>query len=156
MITCQFEDRGFAKLRHVTVGTLVVNDKQEILLVKRTSSHRHGTYTIPGGFLGRDEDTQSAALRELKEETGYQGEIVGLFMVNDRPDRPKEDRQNVDFLFAAKIIGGEPNLNDEVSEIHWFKLDSLPAENEFAFDHRGIILKYAEHLKHPLQTPIMG
>ncbi|HVZ12345.1 MAG TPA: NUDIX hydrolase [Patescibacteria group bacterium] len=156
MISCKFENDTPANLRHVTVGSIVVNDQNQILLVKRAVEHRFGKYSIPGGFLDRDENTQEGTLRELKEETGYEGKIDFLFRVNDNPERPKEDRQNVDFLYVCKVIGGEPTLNHEVSEIKWFTEAELPIDEEFAFDHRETILKYFEYLKQPFQLPIIG
>ncbi len=156
MIVCEFENGGKGNLRHVTVGAIAINNKQEVLLIKRASSHRFGTYTIPGGFLDRDENTEKATLRELKEETGYNGEIVNLFRVNDNPKRPKEDRQNVDFLYIVKITSGKPMLNKEVSEVGWFDETSLPSEEEFAFDHRDSILRYFDHLEQPISLPILG
>lgn len=156
MITCKFEDGGDAQLRHVTVGALLINEKKEILLVKRASKHRFGKYTIPGGFLSRDESTEQATLRELKEETGYEGKILELFRVNDNPQRPKEDRQNVDFLYTVEKTGGVATLNPEVSEITWFCEELLPSEEEFAFDHRDSIQKYFEYLKEQFKLPIIG
>lgn len=154
MIICEFENGRKAKLRHVTVGAIAVNEKKEVLLVKRAVSHRFGKYSIPGGFLDRDENSEMATLRELKEETGYNGEIVSLFRINDNPNRPKEDRQNVDFLYIVKITGGEPKINKEVSQIRWFTKSDIPGDGDFAFDHRESILKYFEHLKKPLKLPL--
>lgn len=145
MISCTFEDgkpavRG---LRHVTVGALVINEHNQVLLVKRPQYlHNGGKYTIPGGFLDRNETTQEGAIRELREETGYEGEIVSLFTVNDNPNRPKEDRQNVDFLYVIKIKSGSQTLNREVTYIRWFDKDNLPKEGMFAFDHRAFIVEY--------------
>ncbi len=156
MITCEFEDGGKGKLRHITVGAIVVNEQSQVLLVKRAVAHRFGKYSIPGGFLDRDEDTKIATLRELKEETGYDGEIMFLFRLNDNPRRPKEDRQNVDVLYVVRVTGGEATLNKEVSEIKWFSEESLPSEEEFAFDHRETILKHFKYLKEPFQLPIIG
>lgn len=156
MIECQFENGRKASLRHVTVGAIVVNDKNEALLVKRATTHRFGKYSIPGGFLGRDENAKQATIRELKEETGYDGETILLFRINDNPGRPKEDRQNVDILYVARVTGGKPTLNREVSEIKWFSRENLPPEEEFAFDHRDSILKYFQYLKEPFELPIIG
>ncbi|MBU2632652.1 NUDIX hydrolase [Patescibacteria group bacterium] len=149
MLTCFFENnakalRGF---RHVTVGAIAVNKKQQVLLIKRAKHlHNGGKYAIPGGFLDRNEDTKQAALRELKEETGLKGEVDFLFKINDNPNRPKEDRQNVDFLYIVKILGGQEKISPETSNIEWFNKETLPAEEEFAFDHRNIILEYLNTL----------
>lgn len=145
MISCFFENgnRAAKGLRHVTVGAIAVNGNQQVLLVKRTPDiHNGGRYAIPGGFLDRDEDTKQATLRELKEETGFDGEIVSLLKINDNPKRPKEDRQNVDFIYVVKILGGEANGDKETGSIEWFNKDNLPVEEDFAFDHREALLEY--------------
>lgn len=156
MITCKFENGGEALLRHVTVGAIVVNNEKQILLIRRASTHRYGKYAIPGGFLSRDENSEEAALRELEEETGYSGKILDLFRINDNPKRPKEDRENVDFVYTIEITGGTPTLNKEASEIKWFSEEDLPGEDEFAFDHKDSIKKYFEYLKEPFKLPIIG
>jgi ADP-ribose pyrophosphatase YjhB (NUDIX family) len=157
MIKCILENGRKTTLRHVTVGSIVINERQEVLLVRRAENiHNGGKYTIPGGCLDRDEDMEYAALRELKEETGYDGKIKFLFQINDSPKRPKEDRQNVDFIFIARIISGSKKLNKEVSEIKWFVKEDLPKEEDFAFDHRTIILRYFKYLEKPFPLPIIG
>ena len=157
MITCEFEDGGKGKLRHVTVKALTHNDKNQILLVKRASwLSRPGKYDIPGGFMDRDEDTRNCAIRELFEETGIRGEVEFIFRVNDNPKRPNEDRQNVDFIYVVRLVGGELKTDHESTEAAWFSENDLPSEDEFAFDHRDSILKYFQYLKQPFQLPIIG
>ncbi|MEK7502744.1 MAG: NUDIX hydrolase [Patescibacteria group bacterium] len=157
MIICEFENGGKGKLRHVTVKALTVNDKGEVLLVKRAQNLvRGGKYDIPGGFLDRDENSREGALRELFEETGIKGKIQFLLRINDSPKRPKEDRQNLDIVFVVKPIGGKLKTDRESTEAGWFSKDNLPSEESFAFDHRDSILKYFQHLKQPLKLPIVG
>ena len=70
MIKCTLENKHETSFRHITVGSIVVNEKQEVLLIKRAINLlRGGKYSIPGGFLDRDENLEEGALRELKEET---------------------------------------------------------------------------------------
>ena len=159
MIQCSFENGNKAErgLRHVTVGALAFNEKGEVLLVKRAANiHNGGKYTVPGGFLDRGENTSEGTLRELKEETGFDGEIVSLFRVNENPNRPKEDRQNVDFIYLVRVVGGASTLNNEVSDIHWFTKETMPTDEEFAFDHRDSILKSFEYLEKEFPLPIVG
>jgi ADP-ribose pyrophosphatase YjhB (NUDIX family) len=157
MIKCILENGHETSFRHVTVGVITTNEKNQVLLVKRAPNLLRGnTYTIPGGFLDRNENLEKAAIRELKEETGYEGKIEMLFQINDSPDRPKEDRQNVDFVFIATVTGGEMKLNEEVADIRWVSEEDLPQEDEFAFDHRKIILHYFKYLKDVFALPIIG
>lgn len=157
MIKCTFEDNGTGLLRHVTMGAIIVNkERTKILLGKRSMKITNGgKYNLPGGFLGRDETTSEAILREVYEETGYEAKIISLFRINDNPNRPQEDRQNVDFAYiveAGKRIGEK---DWESTEVKWFDLDKLPDEKEFAFDHFETITLFIEHLKNPLPLPVI-
>lgn len=157
MINCAFENGNKASLRHITVGSIVINDKNQILLVKRAPHLINGDkYTIPGGFLDRNENTKEGTLRELLEETGLKGEIQSLFRINDNPNRRKEDRQNVDFIYIVRIIGGEIKKTEEGAGSYWFDENDLPPEEEFAFDHRDSIVRYFEYLRSPFTLPILG
>lgn len=150
MINCQFENGNKASLRHVTVDAIILNDdKSEILLVKRASHLSNpNKYALPGGFLDHDETTEEAVLREVMEETGYKAEVLSLFRVNDNPNRPQEDRQNVTFVFLIEAKEKIKNHDKEITNVSWFKLDKLPSEDQFAFDHYENIQMYIEYASH--------
>jgi 8-oxo-dGTP diphosphatase len=157
MIQCVFENGAKTSLRHVTVGALVINNKKQILVGKRAKHLSNGgKYGLPSGFMDRDETTAETAIRELKEETGLDGEIVSLFQIIDMPNRPKEDRQNVHFNYIVEMTGGNFVENSEVEETRWIGKDELPSEDEFAFDHRRFIEKYFEYLEKPFDLPLIG
>jgi nucleoside triphosphatase len=64
-----------------TVGALIVNEKDEILLVR---SYKWGTrYTVPGGHIELGERSQAAVKREIKEEVGLDVEPVKLLLVQE-------------------------------------------------------------------------
>lgn len=159
IISCEFPDGAKTQLRHTGVDMLLINEQAQVLLIKR-SEHvsRSHKYALPGGYVDRDEDVKTAAVREVLEETGYHAEASYLFCINDQTDLElrKDNRQNVLLLFVGKVLDGEKKLNREVSEIRWFSLNELPSEEEFAFDHRKIILKYFEHIQNPLPLPLFA
>jgi 8-oxo-dGTP diphosphatase len=156
MISCTFENGNEGLLRHVVVHAIVVQDGK-ILLEKRAAKLTNGgLLCLPGGFLNRDETAAAGALRELKEETGWDGEIISLFSIITRPDRPKEDRQNVALSFIVKPIKKAEQRDTESAEIIWMPLESLPPPEELAFDHRDIIETYRAHLKTPFQLPVLS
>ena len=155
MITCFFENKNRTFLRHVTVDALLIQ-KDKILLIKRADHLVEGNkYALPGGFLDRDETTSEGILREVKEETGYQGKIISLFRVNDKPDRKNEDRQNVDFLYLVQPEKKVAMHDNEVKEVKWFDLDKLPKPEEFAFDHYENIELYLKYRKRKFSLPII-
>jgi len=156
MIKCILENGHETSFRHVVVDVIVVNGKNEILLVKRAANLINGgKYAIPGGFVDRNETISDAGIREVLEETGYNAESLLLFKIIDNPNRPKEDRQNIAFIYVAKVKGGEKVLNSEVSEISWFNLNQLPDRDQFAFDHYETIQLYIKYLKVKFTLPIL-
>jgi 8-oxo-dGTP diphosphatase len=142
MITCAFEDGGRAALRHVVVHAIVERDNALLLVRRAPHLSEGGKWGLPGGFLDRDERVADGVLHELLEETGWTGEVRRLLRVNSRPDRPREDRQNVAFEFVIAPLAqvGEPD--GESSAIEWVALNRLPPLESLAFDHGDTIRIY--------------
>ncbi len=65
------------KGRSVAVDAVVIQDGK-ILLGKRDSEQYKGYWVLPGGFVERNETTEEAVVREVKEETGAKVELLGL------------------------------------------------------------------------------
>jgi 8-oxo-dGTP diphosphatase len=145
MINCIFENNNKASLRHVTVDVIVTKENK-ILLVKRALRLiEGGKYGLIGGFLDRDETIIEGAKREVKEETGYNVDIVGLLRIKNKPDRPGENRQNVSFVFIAEALDRVGEADDESTEVAWFDLNNLPDQSDFAFDHYDDIALYLKN-----------
>lgn len=156
MITCKLENDQERELRHVTVSVIAVNERAEVLLVKKSPDAYEGDkYSIPGGFVRRDEDTSIAALREL-EKTGYYGKIYLLFQINDDPTRPKEDRQNIDFVYVIHVASGQPATSADFTAIEWHAFDKLPSDEDFAYDHRRTIQRYFQYQNSHFPLPVLG
>jgi len=60
------------------VAACIVVAERKILLVKRGKKPYRGKWCLPTGFAETGESIEQAALRELKEETGIQGRVLGL------------------------------------------------------------------------------
>ena len=146
MLKCTFENGNEASLRHVTVDTLVLKGRK-LLLIKRTSKLLEGgKWGLVGGYVDRDETIREAAIREAMEESGYEITDLTLLTIRDNPDRPKEDRQNIAFVFLA-TAGEKTGKSDwEVDDQQWFDLDTVPPEAEIAFDHYKNIELLREYL----------
>jgi len=144
MITCKFEDGGEAKLRHVVVDTLVLKG-DKILLIKRTGKLLEGgKWGLLGGYVERDETLKEAVAREVMEESGYKIKDIELLTIRDNPDRPKEDRQNIAFVFTCEALEKEGDSDWEVDDQKWFDLSDIPAKDEIAFDHYDDIKFYLD------------
>lgn len=113
----------------VGCGALIVNDKNQTLLIKRTSNTRNdaGCWSKPGGGVEFGERIEDAIKRETKEELGVDVELTRFLGFTESP--AKDGKQHwISFNYASKIVGGEPkNLEPEKhEEIRWFYLDKLP------------------------------
>lgn len=156
MITCKFEDGGTGTLRHVVVDALVIKEGK-ILLVRRASHLLEGgKLCLPGGYLDRNETTIEGVMREVKEETGYEGVSAILFQLNDNPDRKNDDRKNVSFIYIIEVNEQSHQYDNEVTELKWFSLHELPEEKEVAFDHFETIMLYKKYYTQPFGLPIVG
>lgn len=155
MITCTFENGNTTSLRHVVVHAVVEMDGK-LLLAKRTGNILEtGKWGLPSGYLNRDETAGEGALRELKEETGWDGEIISFFQIVTRPDRPHEDTQNVSLSFLVKPIAKTGTPDKENSKIEWIPMDKLLPFEDFAFDHGETIRLYLDYRKHAFPLPIV-
>lgn len=160
MIICTFENNNKALLRHVTVNAIVIKDNQ-VLLGKRGTFNgkpipESGKWGLLGGFFDRDENLTQAVKREVLEEGGWEIDSLQLFRINDNPQRPKEDHQNVDMIFIAKAIRQIKASDEEVTNLQWFDLDKLPPKEEVAFDHGDSLELYLKYLKEKFPLPVLG
>jgi ADP-ribose pyrophosphatase YjhB (NUDIX family) len=134
----------------------VVERDGALLLVKRAPHlSEGGKWGLPGGFLDRDERLVEGVLRELREETGWAGEVRRLLRVNSRPDRPREDRQNVAFEFVIAPLRQVGQPDHESTAVEWVPIDRLPPLESLAFDHGETIRLYLASRDRPQPAPIV-
>lgn len=93
--------------------------KDKVLLIKRRDIP---VWVLPGGGIDEGETPEEAAVREAKEETGLEVEIVRK-VANYRPanklTRPTH-------FYECKALLGTPSKGPETREIDYFPLDALP------------------------------
>ncbi|EGA90452.1 MutT/NUDIX family protein [Planococcus donghaensis MPA1U2] len=81
---------------------LVVNSKGEWLVVKKRYGGLHGKWSLPAGFVQGDETIDQAALREVKEETGIDCEMIELIGFRSGVLQEKISDNMAIFLLYAK------------------------------------------------------
>ena len=106
----------------------VLNENLEVLLIKRTDN---GFWALPGGCHDLGETPKICAVRECKEESGYDiqvTQLLGVYSSNcyQWVNYPWKENQFCHILFRAKIVGGEATTSSESSQIAWFKETNLP------------------------------
>jgi len=110
-------------------GAIIINDKNEILLLKRTANSRidSGLWARPGGQVEFGETIAEAVGREVKEETGI---VIKVIRQLEMFENISEDKTQhwISFGFLAEHVSGEPTNTepDKHDEIKWFLVDQLP------------------------------
>lgn len=105
-----------------SANVIVVNDQDEILLIRRTDN---GNWAVPGGGMDAGESITDTAVREALEETGINCEITGLVGIYTNPRHViqytsnNEVRQEFSIVFTARPIGGELRPSHESAEPQW-------------------------------------
>src|SRR5512136_2637759 len=105
-----------------------------IVLIERDRPPYAGCYALPGGFVEIGESVEAAAVREAREETGLEIELLGLVGIYSDPAR--DPRGHV--VSAAFLAWGRGNLSagSDARAARVFSRESLPP---LAFDHQKII-----------------
>ncbi|MFD4266233.1 NUDIX domain-containing protein [Rhodococcus sp. NPDC058481] len=120
---------GHAPLWLSGVSAVVVDDSGRILLTHRADS---GRWAVVSGILEPGEEPGPAALREIREETGVEAELVRITSVDTAGPitYPNGDVASyLDVCFLARAVSGEARAADEENlEVAWFAPDALPAD----------------------------
>lgn len=121
-----------------------------VLLIKRGREPFKGCWAFPGGFVDIDEDLDSAAYRELAEETGVSGVELRQFHAFGAPDRdPRERIITVAYLGLVRDDQVQPRAGDDAGEVAWHRVDAAP---ELASDHSEILAVAVEVLRRRVET----
>jgi len=130
-----------------TVGALIVNEKGEVLIVR---SKKWGEkHTVPGGHIELGERAEDAIVREVKEETGLDSEVVEL-LVLQQAIYPKDYQKHEHYIFmdyVCKARSSEVKLDGrELQSYVWVKPeDALKLDLEEYT--RKFVQEFILHLK---------
>ena len=127
-------------------SVIAMNGAGEILLHKRADS---GLWSIPGGKQEPGESIRQTAVREAKEETGYDVELTRLVGIFSDPGHvvaysDGEVRQEFSVCFAAVVVGGERTLSVESDDVRFCAAEEL---QDLAI-HESIRFRLSNFLDH--------
>jgi ADP-ribose pyrophosphatase YjhB (NUDIX family) len=122
---------GFVHFRDPKVAAAVLlSDNGRVLLIRRAVDPGRGQWALPAGFVEVNELPHEAAGREALEETGLHvavGDLLGIRLMAN-PDKP-----GLLLTYRGRVVHGQLQANDDVSEARWFGADELPWD-ELAFE----------------------
>ncbi|MBF4998406.1 NUDIX domain-containing protein [Nocardia sp. BSTN01] len=112
-------------------SVVVVDDSGNVLLQRRVDN---GLWALPGGKMELGESLAECGIRETKEETGLEVEIIGIVGTYTNPRHvfaydDGEVRQEFSICLLGKPVGGTLAVSDESHEVSWFtpdEVDRLP------------------------------
>ncbi len=103
----------------------------DVLLVRRGAPPMEDRWSIPGGRIEWGERAADAALRELKEETSCEAELLGLVDVVDAVFTRRGEHEAwghyVLIDYAARWISGEPQAGDDARDARFFSPTEVEA-----------------------------
>jgi len=126
----------------------------KLLLIKRLLAPFKDKWALPGGFVLMDEDLETAALRELKEETGVDDLYLEQFQAYGKPNRdPRERVITIAYFAIVNLFKYTLKASTDAKEAEWYPVNDLPS---LAFDHENIVLNALSKLQNKvLREPLV-
>lgn len=142
----------------VTVDCVIfgldAQQKVNVLLIQRKHDPFAGQWAMPGGFVDMDEDLETAALRELEEETGVRDLFIEQLFTFGAPDRDPRGRVISVAYYALVNLEHHPiEAASDARQVQWFPVNDVP---ELAFDHAHIFRVALERLRAKVRYQPIG
>ncbi len=105
-------------------SAVIVNDKNQILLLHRKDNQK---WAIPGGTLEYNESIEQCLIREIKEETNLDIDIIKVFKIYSDPEAiiaylDGEIRREFNIVYLAKVLSNEVIIDEESSQFLWIDI----------------------------------
>ncbi len=124
----------------LTVDALILlNNKKDIVLIRRKNHPFQGQFALPGGFVDVGETVENACIREVKEETNITVKILKLIGIFSDPKRdPRGHTVTIAYLCEPLTKREKPKALDDAAALEVVPLSNL-SSLKLAFDHLDII-----------------
>jgi ADP-ribose pyrophosphatase YjhB (NUDIX family) len=120
----------------VPAAAVAVRRGREVLLCRRDIDPYRGHWTLPAGYQEVDETIETAAVREVREETGLIVKLTGLLDVLTTTDDPRKPAILV--VYEAQEVDGDLLPGSDAREVAFHSLDQLPEAVGFV-NHRLVL-----------------
>lgn len=107
---------------HIIVGG-VLEKEGKVLLVQEAKKKCYKKWNIPAGHLDCNETLMQGAIREIREETGYDVELTGILNI---ANRVMKDDILVTIIFSTKIVRETSDyMTEEILDRKWYDYDDI-------------------------------
>ncbi|WP_062015106.1 NUDIX hydrolase [Aureimonas sp. AU4] len=133
----------------IDVRAAVFDDADRILMVRERADK--GRWSLPGGWADVNITPAQNAVKETREESGYEVEAIKLAAVLDRTwqRHPHGVFSCAKMFFLCRPIGGAAATSLETSEIGWFAQGDIPADLSLDRVLPSQIARMFEHRRRP-------
>lgn len=122
----------------------------KILLIRRLNDPYKDRWALPGGFIRMDEDLDTAAFRELKEETGVDNLYLEQLGAWGTPGRdPRERIITIAYLAIVNLFEHPVKADSDAREAGWFPVVDPPP---LSFDHGDILAAGLKRLQEKVRS----
>jgi 8-oxo-dGTP diphosphatase len=119
-------------------------DGLQLLLIRRGNEPYKGMWAIPGGFVEDDEELETAAMRELEEETGFKVPAMTQLYTFGRVGRDARGRTITVTYYTHADANSQRVLGaDDATDAQWVYVKDITA---LAFDHMEMLEMAIENL----------
>jgi ADP-ribose pyrophosphatase YjhB (NUDIX family) len=131
----------------VDVRAAVFRDGGEVLLIKEPDD---GGWSLPGGWADVGESPSEAAVREVREESGYRVRAVRLISAydRDRQGHPSIPYHVYKLVFLCEILDDQPARDTEADGVGFFGENELP-ELSLSRVTPAQVRRFFEHRRRP-------
>ena len=127
--------------------------RQGLVLVQRGEPPFKGRWALPAGYIEADESVEEAAVRECREETGLEVELLELFGVYSFPEGPVQS--GIIIFFRARPVGGTLRAGDDAQKVGIFPPDEIPEDVVFR-THREVLERWVRSRSPEFRTQVPG
>ena len=138
----------------VGIGGVIIQD-DKILLVKRASEPGKGKWSIPGGLVELGEKLEKTVVREVKEETNLDVEVIHLIDSVDNIVYDVNGKLRFHFVildYLTELKGGTLQSSNDVLDTKWVRIDEAE-DYDLTKTFREFLKRNKEELKKPITKP---
>lgn len=149
MLTYQVKEDAYIPVpptHTIGVGAVVINKKNELLMVRDRIHQNDSIYKLPGGMVEHADSLNDGVEREVWEETGIKAKLIKMVSVlNSYPH--KFNKSNMYIVFQLEALTTEINIIDthEIEEAIWMPLKKFFLHEEMSRFQKNLVYTALEH-----------
>ena len=137
----------------VVVGVCIKSSNNEILMVQEAKKDIKGLLNFPMGKLDEGETIFEGAVREAKEECGYDVNLKSILSIQSYEG--EKGGNLIKITFNAEIVSGEIKFDkNEIMDVRWISIDELERMSDNELRSYNSTMDIIKDVKEDKQYPL--